>query len=173
MKEIKRNYPIEFDVFASKAGVQVLKMYELLEEVEDSFGELSVEVNANVPFLAGLLHKERYGGLIIAPAASNTVAKIANCIGDILLTNSALQALKAYRPVYVMPVGLEAGESTTTLPDGTKIKIRVRKEDAAQAAKLREIDGITVLEGPEGIEDEDEILELVGGRWRSHPSIWR
>ncbi len=161
MKDIKNKYSVGIDVFASKAGKQVLKMYNLFDEIEEIFDGISVEVNANAPFLAGMLYEEKYKGMVIAPATSNTVAKIANCIGDSLLTNSALQALKAYKPVHIMPVDLEAGDSETTLPNGNEIRIRVRKEDAAQVDELRKVDGIRIIEGPEKI--DESFSELVGG----------
>ncbi|HII86065.1 TPA: archaeoflavoprotein AfpA, partial [Candidatus Bathyarchaeota archaeon] len=41
--------------------------------------------------------------LLIAPATSNTVAKITNGIGDTMLTNAAIMSLKAFVPVYIVP----------------------------------------------------------------------
>ena len=153
MKGIKEKYPVEIRVFASKAGEQVLKWYKVYNEVKNSFDRFAVEVNANSPFLAGEVQVGKYVMLIIAPATSNTVAKIASGIADTLLSNAALMALKAFVPVYIMPSDYEEGEVITELPDGKKLRLRIRREDVEHVEKLKAIDGIHILERPEDIEE--------------------
>ncbi len=159
MKRIKENYPVTFDVFVSEAGEMVLKMYDLFDEIKEYFDSFSVEIDANKPFFTGPLSRGHYEGFIIAPATSNTVAKISNCIGDTLITNAALQALKTYQPVYIEPVDLVAGESTTLLPNGDEIKIRVREQDEAHVENLRDTDGIHIIEKPDDL--ENSVQELI------------
>lgn len=160
MKKISDIYPINFDIFVSKAGEMALKMYKVFDEIKEYFDNFSVEIDANKPFFVGPLFRGHYEGLIIAPATSNTVAKISNCIGDTLITNAALQALKTFKPVYIMPVDLVAGESTTILPNGDEIRIRVREEDAAHVENLRSIDGIQIIESPKKIKKSiEELIE--------------
>ena len=91
--------------------------------------------------------------LIVAPATSNTVAKIAHGIADTLLTSSTIQALKADVPVYIMPCDFHEGKTTTTLPDGRELKLRVRKEDEANVRILETIEGLKVFEKPDEIEN--------------------
>jgi len=79
------------------------------------------------------------------------VAKIAAGIGDTLLCNSAIMALKSYVPVYIMPSDYKEGRVVTRLPDGKDFKLRVRKEDAENSRKLAIMDGVFVLEKPERI----------------------
>jgi archaeoflavoprotein AfpA len=153
MKTVREKYPIEIRVFASKAGEQVLKWYKVYDEVKNSFDRFAVEVNANSPFLAGEVQIGKYAMLIIAPATSNTVAKIASGIADTLLSNAALMALKAFVPVYIMPSDYEEGEVITELPDGKKLRLRIRREDVEHVEKLRAVDGIHILEKPEDIEE--------------------
>ena len=153
MKRIRENYPVEIRVFASKAGEQVLKWYRVYDEVKNTFDRFAVEVNANSPFLAGEVQVGKYAMLVIAPATSNTVAKIASGIADTLLSNAALMALKAFVPVYIMPSDYEEGEVVTELPDGKKLRLRIRREDVEHVEKLRAIDGIHILERPEDIEE--------------------
>jgi len=45
-------------------------------------------------------------------------------------------ALKAFVPVYILPSDLEEGVITTVIPDGRKLKLRVRKEDVDNVKKL-------------------------------------
>lgn len=160
MKKIRENYPVEIKVFASKAGEQVLKWYKVYEEVKNSFDGYRVEINANSPFLAGTIQTGKYICLIIAPATANTVAKISMGIADTLLSNSALMALKAYVPVIIMPSDYEEGEVVTDLPDGKKLRLRVRREDVEHVEKLKMTDGVYVVKDPEDIEKRvSEITE--------------
>src|SRR4030067_888722 len=106
------------------------------------------EVNSNAPFLAAWMQNRKYEFLLIAPATSNTVAKIANGIGDTMITNAAIMSLKAFVPVYIFPTDYKEGICTTKLPNGKEMKLRVRKEEVAHVKKLRRMEGGHILEGP-------------------------
>jgi archaeoflavoprotein AfpA len=155
LKELKETYKneIKIRVYLSKAGEQVTKWYRLYEPLKKSFDRVSVEFGPNSPFLAGELQLGKFEFLLIAPATSNTVAKIATGIGDTLLCNSAIMALKAFVPVYIMPSDLKEGNAVTKLPDGRNLNLRIRKEDAQNARKLDGMDGICTLNKPENIRD--------------------
>ncbi len=151
MKKIKELYPeVEIRAYLSRAGQQVVLYYKLMEELKENF-KVWVEVNSNVPFLAGMLQSGKFDFLLIAPATSNTVAKISLGIADTLLTNSAIMALKAFVPVYIMPSDYREGIVETELPDGKKLKIRVRREDVEHVQRLSKMDGVFILEKPEDI----------------------
>jgi archaeoflavoprotein AfpA len=162
MKGLKEAYKggVEIEVYLSKAGEQVLRFYRLGDELRDCFDQVQVERDANTPFITGLLQSGRFDFLLIAPATSNTVAKLAHGISDTMLTNGAIQALKAYIPVYVMPVDYREGTVVTILPNGKELELRVRKEDAENVSRISGMDGITTFEGPERIRD---IFEAVFG----------
>jgi archaeoflavoprotein AfpA len=153
MKKIKKQYEdkVRITVYLSKAGDMVVRYYGLFKELSDEFEKTRVEANANVPTLAVQLQSGKINFLLIAPATSNTVAKIANGIADTMLTNAAIMSLKSFVPVYVMPCDYEEGVTVTQLPDGSDMKIRVRKEDVEHTKKLDAMDGIFVLKKPEDI----------------------
>ena len=153
MKQIKKQHQnkVRITVYLSKAGDLVVKYYHLFEKLQEEFDKIRVEVNPNVPTLAVQLQSGKIEFLLIAPATSNTVAKIANGIADTLLTNAAIMALKAFVPVYILPCDYKEGITVTQLPDGNEMKIRVRKEDVEHAKKLAAMDGVFVLEKPEEI----------------------
>ena len=155
MKELEEKYQdrVNLWVYLSKAGEQVLKWYKLYEQVKQNFGKVWVEINSNSPFLAGDLELGKFEFLLIAPATSNTVAKIAAGITDTLLCNSAIMALKAFVQVYFMPSDYKEGTVVTRLPDGKDLKLRVRKEDAENARKLSGMENVFVLEKPEDIRE--------------------
>lgn len=144
---------VDIHVFLSKAAETVLKYYKLEDTVRQTFQKISIEVNSNAPFLAAWMQMGKYEFLLIAPATSNTVAKIANGIGDTLLTNAAIMSLKAFVPVYIAPTDYKEGVCVTKLPSGKEMKLRVRKEEVEKVNKLRIMEGVHVLEGPQKIPD--------------------
>jgi archaeoflavoprotein AfpA len=155
MRELKVRYEncVEITIYLSKAGDQVLKWYKLSDRLKQSFDRVWVENNANSPFLAGDLQVGKFEFLVIAPASSNTVAKISAGICDSLLTNSAIMALKGFAPVYIMPTDYKEGVTVTRLPSGKEAKVRVRREDVQNVGRLRKMNGVSVLERPEAIRE--------------------
>ncbi len=153
MKRMKEEYQdtVDLRVFLSKAGEQVAKWYGLDEQLKQDFTNVWVESNSNSPFLSGDLQLGKYEFLLIAPATSNTVAKISVGIADTLLCNSAAMALKAFVPVYIMPCDYKEGTVVTRLPNGNDLRLRVRREDAENARKLSRMENVSVLEKPEDI----------------------
>ena len=155
MKDLKQQSEgkVEIDVYLSKAADTMLKFYRLDEELKKNFTKVALESNPNSPFLAGLMQSGRYEFLLIFPASSNTVAKIVNGIGDTLITNSAIMSLKAFVPVWIMPVDYKESVISTKLPNGKEMKIRVRKEEAEQVRKLQETEDVRVFENPTKVRD--------------------
>jgi archaeoflavoprotein AfpA len=153
MKEIKKEYEatVEIQVFISKAAEIVLKYYGVENEVRQNFAKVTVEVNSNSPFLAAWMQTRKYEFLLIAPASSNTVAKIAYGIGDTMLTNAANMSMKAFVPVYVVPSDFEEKTVSTLLPNGKEMKLRIRKEDAENTRKLKKMEDMIVLDSPQKI----------------------
>jgi archaeoflavoprotein AfpA len=150
MKDLKGQSEgiVEIDVYLSKAADTMLKFYRLDEELKKSFAKVTVESNPNSPFLAGLMQSHKYEFLRIFPASSNTVAKLVNGIGDTLITNSAIMSLKAFVPIWVMPVDYKESVISTKLPNGKEMRIRVRKEEAEQVRKLEQTEDVRVFENP-------------------------
>lgn len=153
MKEMRRQYDddVEIRVYISKAGDQVVKYYKLFPELEAEFDKIWVEANANAPFLAGQVQMGRFEFILIAPATSNTVAKISLRIADTMLTNAAIMSQKVLLPLYIMPSDFREGKVTTKLPDGRDLLLVIRKEDVEHVEKLAAMEGVTMLERPEDI----------------------
>jgi archaeoflavoprotein AfpA len=153
MKEAKKKYQDDVDivVYLSKAGHKVVKYYKLVDDLKENFDKISVEIDANSPFLAGQLQTGKFEFLLIAPATSNTVAKISMGIADTLLSNAAVMGLKAFVPVYIMPSDYKEGIIDTKLPNGRDLRLRIRKEDVEHVKKLAGMDDVLILEQPEEI----------------------
>jgi flavoprotein len=58
---------------------------------------------------------------------------------------------KAFVPTYIMPCDYKPGILTTILPDGSEMKLRIRKEDAEHVQKLRMMEDVFVIETPQEI----------------------
>jgi archaeoflavoprotein AfpA len=153
MKVVKEKYGrgIKIEVFLSKAGEQVSKYYNIKDELKRVFERVWEEKNANSPFLAGRIQLGEFAFFLVAPATSNTVAKLVHGISDTLITNSAIQAIKARVPVHIMPVDYREGIVVTKLPNGRTLELRVRKEDAEYVRRLESMEGIFPFERPEDI----------------------
>ncbi len=155
MKDLKKQSEgiVEIHVFLSKAAEIMLKFYRLEDDLRQNFAKVTVESNSNSPFLAGMMQSHKYEFLLIFPASSNTVAKIVNSISDTLLTNSALMSLKAFVPVWIMPVDFKENVIYTKLPNGKEMKLRVRKEEADQVRKLEATEDVHVFENPQKVRE--------------------
>ncbi len=151
MKDLRKQSEdlVEIDVYLSKAAETMLKFYRLEDDLRQNFAKVQVEVNSNSPFLASWLQIRKYEFLLIAPASSNSVAKIVNSIGDTMITNSAIMSLKAFVPVYILPTDFKESIVYTKLPNGKEMKLRVRKEEAAHVRKLEAMEDVHVLENPQ------------------------
>ena len=154
MRDLKNDYnnALTIHVYLSKAAELVARYYKLSSELQ-GFDQYNIERDANTPFLSGMLQTGKYDLLIIAPATSNTVAKIVVGISDTLITNAAVQGAKGFIDVYIMPVDFREGVFTTVIPSGREIKLRVRKEDAENVRRLEKMEDFHVFENPIEIRD--------------------
>ncbi|HTY74152.1 MAG TPA: archaeoflavoprotein AfpA [Candidatus Nanoarchaeia archaeon] len=155
MEEISKDFAdkVEIQVFVSKAAEIVLKYYQLEENLKRVFPKVAIEINSNTPFLAASMQTHKYEFLLIAPASSNTTAKVALGIGDTMLTNAASMSLKAFVPVYMVPTDFEEKTVYTKLPNGKDMKLRIRKEDAENVRRLERMEDVHVLSEPQKIRE--------------------
>ncbi len=145
MSQFRDTTNSKVDVFVSKAGRQVLHWYRLWDKIHATFEKVKVEVDANVPFIAGPLQLGKYDVFVVAPLTANSAAKIAHGIADSLLTNAVAQTLKGTTPVVLFPVDHTPGTLETRAPDGTRFTIRTRKIDLENVERLRQLEGVTVV----------------------------
>lgn len=151
MQELKKSGNFKISAFVSKAAVKVLKAYRLWDTLPTIAEKVSIEKDANTPFVVGALQTRKYDALLVAPVTGNSAAKIAHGIADTLITNAVAMTTRTKTPVYVLPVEKEGNEVNTTLPDGSKLELFTRDLDAQNTTKLGKIKGITVLEAAEDI----------------------
>jgi archaeoflavoprotein AfpA len=148
MLKLHQKTDIRIKVIVSKDGEQVLRWYKLWDRLNESFDKVLVETNVNVPFIAGPLQIGKYDLLVVAPLTANSTAKIAHGIADTLITNAVAQTLKGTTPVLLMPVDQQPGEVKTVDPNNEEFIIKTRRIDLENVARLREMDGVTLLGSP-------------------------
>lgn len=123
-KELKaKNEPIRVNTFVSSAAEEVIRMYGLEDELSsvscgDYLEEIFPETQQGKSWpKTGRFLLDKYDALVISPATSNTVSKIAYGTADSLVSNAVAQAVKGGVPVFVVPVDI-AGVIVSELPFG-------------------------------------------------------
>lgn len=142
----------KIDVFLSKAGEEVVKIYKLWDRIKGY--NLILDKSASSPS-CGLFYSGAYSVLIVAPATSNTVAKMVYGIADSLITNIFAQSGKAGIPSIVLPTDVDEGLVSFS-PSGKKIVLRRRRIDEENILKLKEMDNVTVVDS---VRELEKLLE--------------
>jgi len=121
----RKNPELDIGILMSKAGMEVARIYGIFDNLnlvatggwyggiytEASVGGITKE---GIP-LGGRVSLGRYNVIVIAPATSNTIAKIAHGISDTSPTLVSSQALKSGVPLIILPAD-NVEDAKTTLP---------------------------------------------------------
>ncbi len=94
---------VAVEVCFSRGGEEVAKAYGVIDDFRALGVKLILERSYSGHEVAGRVASGRYRAVVIAPATSNTVAKILLGVADTLPTIAASQALKNRVPLYVAP----------------------------------------------------------------------
>jgi flavoprotein len=95
----------------------------------------------------GLFYRGDYHTLVVAPATSNTVAKMVLGLSDTLVTNVYAQAGKCRIPSIVLACDTEQ-QVDTPAPD-RMVRLWPRKVDLEHTERLRKFEATTVVENTE------------------------
>ena len=136
----------DVDLFYSSAGEEVLRMYGHDPKAINKQGRVYRDRAASSPPV-GLFYRGDYHTLVVAPATSNTVAKMVLGLSDSLVSNVYAQAGKCGIPSIVLACDTEP-EMDTPAPDRI-VKVWPRKIDLEHTHKLATHEGTTVVENPE------------------------
>ena len=143
--EIIRDFQ-DVDLFYSSAGEEVLRMYGHDPKAINKQGRVYRDRAASSPPV-GLFYRGDYHTLVVAPATSNTVAKMVLGLSDSLVSNVYAQAGKCGIPSIVLACDTEP-EMDTPAPDRI-VKVWPRKIDLEHTHKLATFEGTTVVENTE------------------------
>ena len=135
----------EVDIFYSRAGEEVVRMYGHDPKSFNPQGRVYRDRAASSPPV-GLFYRGDYHTLVVAPATSNTVAKMVLGLSDSLVTNVYAQAGKCRIPSIVLACDTEP-ELDTPAPDRI-VKVWPRAVDLSHTERLRSYEATTVVENP-------------------------
>lgn len=121
------------DLFLSRAAAEVLQVYGYpVKGLRERF-KIFQDTTASAPPV-GLFYKGHYNLVVVAPATSNTVAKMVFGISDTLVTNIYAQAGKCRVPSIVFACD-SAPEMETPAPGGV-VKVYPRPIDLENTRRL-------------------------------------
>ncbi|HSI24653.1 MAG TPA: flavoprotein [Methylotenera sp.] len=127
------------DIFLSKAATEIIKQYGFQADLDAAGHKVYQDKTASsVP--VELFYAGKYHTLVIAPATSNTVAKMAYGFSDSLVTNLYAQAGKIRVPSIVfacdtVPV-LTSGFIESEAPRDNLVQVYPRQIDLDNVVKL-------------------------------------
>jgi flavoprotein len=136
------------DLFVSKAGREVLRMYKQDLALPTS-ARIFRDTTASSPPV-GYFYYGVYHTLVLAPATSNTVAKCVYGISDNLATNVFAQAGKCRVPTIIFACDT-APELETEAPKGM-VKVYPRRIDLENTDRLKSFDATQVVESLDELE---------------------
>lgn len=130
----------DVDLFLSKAAAEILRQYGYSHNVGRVFQDKTASA---VP--VELFYHGAYHTVVIAPATSNTVAKMVCGISDNLVTNIYAQAGKCRVPSIVFACDT-AAELESEAPREHIVKVYPRRIDLENMEKLKQFEETQVVE---------------------------
>jgi flavoprotein len=142
--EIINSLP-DVDLFLSKAAAEILKQYGFEHNVERVYHDKTA---SSVP--VEFFYYGTYHTVVIAPATSNTVAKMVCGISDTLVTNVYAQAGKCGVPSIVFACDTEpepeVGHLESEAPRENIVKVYPRRIDLENRQKLATFEATQVVD---------------------------
>jgi flavoprotein len=123
------------DIFLSKAAAEIIKQYGFQAQLDATGHKVYQDKTASsVP--VELFYAGKYHTLVIAPATSNTIAKMAYGFSDSLVTNLYTQAGKTRLPSIVFACDT-APVVTSEAPRDNFVQVYPRQIDLENVEKLK------------------------------------
>lgn len=133
----------DVDIFLSKAAAEIIKQYDFQEALDATNHRVYFDKTASsIP--VELFYQGQYHTLVIAPATSNTVAKMAYGISDSLVTNLFAQAGKTRVPSIVFACDT-APELSSEAPRNHMVMVYPRNVDLVNVTTLATFDDTQVV----------------------------
>lgn len=123
------------DVVFSYAGEEVSRIYHKYHRIIDLADKVIYERNQGKSSTIVMRLKRDYLRIIVAPATSNTVAKLVNGVSDTLITNIVSQGIKCGIDVRILATDSEKHVMADKI-DGETFEITVREIDLENLQRL-------------------------------------
>ena len=137
------------DIFLSKAAAEIIKQYGFQAQLDATNHKVYQDKTASSVPVEGF-YAGKYHTLVIAPATSNTVAKMAYGFSDSLVTNLYAQAGKTRVPsiVFACDTLPPAGETSieSEAPRENMVQVYPRKIDLDNVQKLASFEHTQIVE---------------------------
>lgn len=149
------------DLFLSRAAAEVLQVYGYpVRELQARFRVFRDSAASAPP--VGFFYEGRYDLVVIAPATSNSVAKMVYGISDTLITNIYAQAGKCRIPSLVF--ACDASPELITEAPGGPVPVYPRPIDLRNTEALADLAYTEVVLGP------DALARALSPRLRPRPA---
>lgn len=133
----------DVDVFLSRAAAEIIQQYGFQQQLVSTAHRVYQDKTASsVP--VELFYQGKYHTLVIAPATSNTIAKMAYGFSDSLVTNLYAQAGKTRVHSIVFACDT-APELESEAPRENMVKVYPRKIDLENVERLRTFEATTIV----------------------------
>ncbi len=140
----------EADIFLSRAAAEIIKQYGFQSQLEAMPHRVFLDKTASsVP--VEFFYEGKYHTLVISPATSNTIAKMAYGFSDSLVTNLYAQAGKTRVESIVFACDT-APELESEAPRENMVKVYPRQIDLDNVAKLKAFESTTVVASIEALQ---------------------
>jgi dihydromethanopterin reductase (acceptor) len=135
------------DLFLSSAADEVIKQYGYAIKARRVFRDKTA---SSVP--VEFFYEGHYHTLVISPATSNTIAKMAYGISDGLVSNLYAQAGKTRVPSIVFACDTDE-ELDSLAPQDNIVKVYPRKIDLENIEKIKQFEETRVVEDMHGLDN--------------------
>ena len=137
------------DIFLSRAAAEIIQQYGFQKKLEATGHKIYQDKTASsVP--VELFYEGKYHTLVIAPATSNTIAKMAFGFSDSLVTNLYAQAGKTRVPSIVFACDT-APEVESEAPRDNMVKVYPRQIDLDNVSRLAKFESTMVVESMDAL----------------------
>ena len=155
LQSLKNQQLTGVDVFLSRAAAEIIQQYGFQTQLEASADRIFQDKTASsVP--VEFFYQGYYHTLVIAPATSNTVAKMAFGFSDSLVTNLYAQAGKTRVPSIVFACdtvpALGNAFIESEAPRDNIVEVFPRKIDLENVVKLSQFEATEVVASVEALE---------------------
>jgi len=135
------------DIFLSRAAAEIIQQYGFQAQLEATGHKVYQDKTASsVP--VEMFYEGKYHTLVISPATSNTIAKMAYGFSDSLVTNLFAQAGKTRVPSIVFACDTEPNEGYESInseaPRDNIVQVFPRQIDLDNVAKLAQFELTTI-----------------------------
>lgn len=142
----------EVDIFLSRAAAEIIKQYGFQAELDVTGHRVFQDKTASsVP--VEFFYEGKYHTLVIAPATSNTIAKMAYGFSDSLVTNLYAQAGKTRVPSIVFACDT-APELESEAPKENVVNVYPRQIDLKNVEKLAQFEATTIVASIDDLQNE-------------------